>query len=140
MRKQPVYLIISAASVVLAYGKPVEIKGYLSIVLWLVPVVFMIFRAKNGTKFFRGAFIAVLACYFISSGLFFLRNHGGVTVSHVESNGLTLVEYCDIDPGAMGSVHCRRTEYFRIIESRLLSVRIPKSVKIFSGRYGDLGG
>lgn len=140
MKKQAVYLILSAASVVLAYGKPVEIKGYLSIILWLVPVVFMIFRAKNGTKFFRGAFITVLACYFISSGLFFLRNHGGVTVSHIESNGDTLVEYCDIDPGAMGSARCRRTEYFRIIESRLLSVRIPKSVKIFSGRYGDLGG
>lgn len=140
MKKQRVYLIISAASVVLAYGKPVEIKGYLSIVLWLVPVVFMIFCARNATKFFRGAFMAVLVCYLISSGLFFLRNHGGVTVSHVESNGHTLVEYCDIDPGAMGSVHCRRAEYFSIIESKTLSVRILKSVRVFNGRYSDLGG
>lgn len=140
MKKQTVFLILSAASVVLAYGKPVEIKGCLSPILWLVPVVFMIFRAKGGTKFFRGAFIAVLACYFISSGLFFLRNHGGVTISHIESDGHTLVEYCDIDPGAMGSVRCRRTEYLSIIESRLLSVRITKSVNVLNGRYDDLGG
>lgn len=139
MKKQTVYLIISAASVVLAYGKPVEIKGYLSVVLWIIPIAFMIIQAHN-TKKFRGAFIAVLVCYFISSGLFFMRDHAGVTVSHVESDGHIHIEYCDIDPGAMGSVRCRRTEYYSVIESKLLSFRIPKSVKFFHGRYGELGG
>lgn len=143
MKKQHVYLILSAASVVLAYGKPVEIRGYLSVVLWLLPVVFMIVQAHDIKKI-RVAFIAVLVCYFISSGLFFLRNHGGVTLAHIETDkeagGHTRVEYCDIDPGAMGSVRCRRTEYYSILESKPLSVRIPKSVKLFNGRYRDLGG
>lgn len=139
MKKQAVYLIISAASVVLAYGKPVEIRGYLSVVLWVVPVVFMIFQAKKNTKLLRGTFIAVLVCYFISSGLFFLRNHG-VRVAHTERSGNSVVEYCDIDPGAMGSVRCRRTEYFNVIEGKLLSVRVPKSVEVFRGSYRDMGG
>lgn len=108
--------------------------------MWLIPIALIIINIRNNTKILRGAFIAVLLCYFVSSGLFFIRNHGGVTVSHVESNGHTLVEYCDIDPGAMGSVHCRRAEYFSIIESKTLSVRILKSVRVFNGRYSDLGG
>lgn len=138
MKKQHVYLILSAASVVLAYGKPIEIRGYLSVVLWLIPIALIIINIRNNTKILRGAFIAVLLCYFVSSGLFFIRNHGGVTVSHVESDGHIYVEYCDIDP--IGSFRCRRTEYYSVFESRLLSVRIPKSVKVFNGRYRDLGG
>lgn len=139
MKKQTVYLIISAASVVLAYGKPIEIKGAAAVGLWLVPIVFIIMQAHN-TKKFRGAFVAVLVCYFISSGLFFLRNHGGVTLAHIETDGSTRVEYCDLDPGAAGSVRCRRTEYYSVFESKPLSVRIPRSVKVFQGRYRDLGG
>lgn len=140
MNKQHIYLIISAASVVLAYGKPVEIRGYLSVVLWIVPVVFMIFCAKKGTKLFRGAFVAVLACYFISSGLFFLRNHGGVKIAHTEQIGSTYIEYCDLDLGAAASSRCRRTEYHCVVRSRALSVLLPKSVKVFKGFYNDMGG
>lgn len=140
MKKRIVYLVLSAASVVLAYGKPIEIRGYLLIVLWIIPAVFMIVCIKNNTKLFRGAFIAMLVCYFISSGLFFLRNHGGVKVVRTERSGSSVVEYCDINTGATGSVRCRRTEYFSVIESKLLSILIPKSVKVFRGKYADLGG
>lgn len=140
MRKRLICLIISAASVVLAYGKPVEIRGYLSVILWLATVLFTVICAKNSAKFFRAAFIAVLVCYFISSGLFFLRNHGGVKVAHTEHIGSTFVEYCDLDPGAMGSARCRRTEYYCVVKSRAMTVLLPKSVKVFKGLYNDIEG
>lgn len=140
MKKPIVYPILSAASVVLAYGKPIEIKGAAAIVLWLVPIVFMIFQAIKNVGILRAAFITVLVCYFASSGLFFLQDHGGVTLAHVETNEHTRVEYCDIDPGAVGSVRCRRTEYFSVFESELLSVRVPRSVEFFRGSYRDMGG
>lgn len=140
MKKPIVYLILSTASVVLAYGKPIEIKGAAAIVLWLVPIVFMIFQVIKNSGIFRAAFIAVLACYFISSGLFFLRNHGGVKVVRTERIESSVVEYCDIDPGAMGSVRCRRTEYFGVFESELLSVRVTKSTRFFRRSYRDMGG
>lgn len=116
MKKPIAYLILSTASVVLAYGKPIEIKGAAAIVLWLVPIVFMIFQAIKNSGVFRAAFIAVLACYFISRGLYFLRNHGGVKVVRTERIEGSVVEYCDIDPGAMGSV------------------------RVFRGSYRDMGG
>lgn len=140
MKKRIVYLIISAASVVPAYGKPIEIKGFLAVVLWLVPIVFMIFQAIKSSGFFRAAFIAVLVCYFASSGLFFLRDHVGVKVVRTERIGSSVVEYCDIDPGAARTVRCRRTEYFSVFESKPLSVRVPKSVLFFRGGYRDMGG
>lgn len=140
MRKRLICLIISAASVVLAYGKPVEIRGYLSVMLWLATVVFMVICAKNSAKFFRAAFIAALVCYFISSGLFFLRNHGGVKIAHTEQVGSTYIEYCNLDPGTMGSVRCRRTEYHCVVRSRALSILLPKSVRVFKGFYNDMGG
>ncbi|MDE6727302.1 MAG: hypothetical protein K2J80_05110 [Oscillospiraceae bacterium] len=140
MRKRLICLIISAASVVLAYGKPVEIRGYLSVVLWLATVLFTVICAKNSAKFFRAAFIAVLVCYFISSGLFFLRNHGSVKIVHTERSGSTYIEYCDLNPGAMGSVHCRRTEYHCVVKSCALSILLPKSVKVFNGFYNDIVG
>lgn len=140
MKKNFIYLTISAASVVLAYGKPVEIRGYLSIVLWLVPVMFMIFCAKGSTKFIRVAFISVLVCYFISSGMFFLRNHGGVKIAHTEQRGDTYVEYCDLNPGAAAGSRCRCTEYHCVVKSSALSVLLPKSVKVFKGLYNDMIG
>lgn len=139
MKKQTVYLIISAASVVLAYGKPVEIRGYFAWVLWLAPIVLMILCTKKNAGLLRGAFIAVLACYFVSSGVFFLRNHG-IRIAHTERSGSSVVEYCDIDPGAMGKVRCRRTEYYSVIESKLLSVRVVRSVEMYRGSYRDMGG
>ena len=135
MKKMIISLILCAASVVLAYGKPIEIKGFMAVGLWLVAIVFMILWAKKSAGAFRGAFISLLVCFLISSGLFFLRDHGSVTLQHTDTDGRTIIEYCDIDLGAMAKTRCRRTEYHSVLESRALTIRISKSVQLFYGGY-----
>lgn len=76
MKKRIVYLILSAVSVVLAYGKPIEIKGFMAVGLWLVPFAFMIFCIKNNTRLFQGLFVTALVLYNIATGLFLIRDRG----------------------------------------------------------------
>lgn len=135
MKKTIISLIICAASVVLAYGKPIQIKGYIAVGLWLILIVFMILLAKKTAGGLRAAFILLLVCFLISSGLFYMRDFYGIMYVHTEQSGSCIVEYCDINPGAFGHAQCRRTEYYNVLESRALTIRIPKSVKFINDTY-----
>lgn len=81
MKKQIIYLILCAISVVLAYGKPIEIKGFMAVGLWFAPPALMIFCIKRNTKPFRRASAAVLTLYVIATGLFLIRENAFYTYS-----------------------------------------------------------
>ena len=138
MKKQIVYLILSLSSVVLAYGKPIEIKGYLAVVLWVVPFALMVLCIKNNKEAFRLLFVTSLISYMIASGLNYIRGSGGIRLKHAEYNGRDYTEVCEIDPGAMGSVSVRKREYFIVIESNVLTIRVLKRTDIYKGWYDDL--
>lgn len=127
MKKQIVYLVLSAASVVLAYGKPIEIKGFMAVGLWLVPFVFMIFCIKNNTRLFRRLFVSALVLYNIATGLFLIRDWGfGYKHEFFPSTeGRKCAEICYL--GSLMTDHLKvyRREYFSLIENTgVLSVRV----------------
>lgn len=128
MKKSIVYLILSAASVVLAYGKPIEIKGFMAVGLWLVPFVFMIFCIKNNTRLFRGLFVTTLVLYNIATGLFLIRDKvfgdeheffpgtEGRKCAEVSYSGSLITD---------DHLTVYRREYFSLIENTgVLSVRV----------------
>lgn len=134
MKKTIVYLIISAACVVLAYGKPVEIKGFMAVGLWLVPFAFMIFCIKNNTHLFRRLFVATLILYNIATGLFLIRDrvfgNEHEFVPSTEGRKCAEVSYSG---SLMTDDHLMvyRREYFSLIENTgVLSVRILLSDEI----------
>lgn len=134
MKKQIVYLILSAASVVLAYGKPIEIKGFMAVGLWLAPFAFMIFCIKNNTRLFRGLFVTTLVLYNIATGLFLIRDRGfahkneffpgkeGRKCAEISYSGSIVTD----DPLVY------RRDYFSLVENTgVLSVRVLLSEEIF---------
>lgn len=136
MKKQIIYLILCAVSVVLAYGKPIEIKGFMAVGLWFAPPALMIFCIKRNTKLFRTAFAAALTLYVIATGLFLIRENAFYTYSrnfsmNPESRRSTEVRM-DCSPIDGNSMVYDR-EYFSLIENTgVLSVRVLLSEKKYS--------
>lgn len=130
------YLILCAVSAVLAYGKPIEIKGFMAVGLWFVPLVFMIFCVKKNTKRFRAAFAAMLALYVIATGLFLLRENAFYTYSrnfHMDSESRRNTEVRMDNSPIYGNPMVYKREYFSIIENTcVLSVRVLLSEKKYS--------
>lgn len=126
-------MILSAASVVSAYGKPIEIKGFMAVGLWFAPFTFMIFRIKRGTKPFKSAFAVTLALYITATGLFLFRENAFYTHSrnffmNPESRRSAEVRMdCSLK---YGNPMVYNREYFSIIENTgVLSVRVLLSEK-----------
>lgn len=128
MKKQIVYLIFSAVCVVLAYGKPIEIKGFLAVGLWIVPFAFMIFCIKNNTRLFRGLFVTTLILYNIATGLFLIRDRGfGDRHEFFPSTEGRKCAEISYSGSLMTDDHLMvyRREYFSLIENTgVLSVRV----------------
>ncbi|MDE6733533.1 MAG: hypothetical protein K2J77_11740 [Oscillospiraceae bacterium] len=128
MKKQIFYLIISVASVVLAYGKPIEIKGFMAVGLWIVPFLFMIFCIKNNARLFRGLFVTTLILYNIATGLFLIRDRffGDKHEFFPSTEGRKCAEI-SYSGSLMTDDHLvvYRREYFSLIENTgVLSVRV----------------
>lgn len=136
MRKQILYLILCAISAVLAYGKPVEIKGFMAVGLWFAPLVFMIFCIKRNTKHFRAAFAAMLALYVIATGLFLIRENAFFTYSrnfHMDPESRVSTEVRMDDSIVYGDPMVYERKYFSLIENTgVLSVRVLLSEKKYS--------
>lgn len=136
MKKQIIYLILCAVSVVLAYGKPIEIKGFMAVGLWFAPPALMIFCIKRNTKLFRTAFAAALTLYVIATGLFLIRENAFYTYSrnfsmNPESRRSAEVRM-DNSP-IYGNPMVYDREYFSLIENTgVLSVRVLLSEKKYS--------
>ena len=75
MKKNIVYLILCMVSVVLAYGKPIEIKGFMAVGLWFAPPALMIFCIKRNTKPFRMVFATILTLYITATSFFLIREN-----------------------------------------------------------------
>ena len=136
MKKRIVYLILCAASVVLAYGKPIEIKGFMAVGLWFAPPAFMIFRIKRGTKPFKSAFAVTLVLYITATGFFLFRENAFYSYSrnfsmNPESRRSAEVRM-DCSP-KYGNPLVYDREYFSLIENTgVLSVRVLLSEKKYS--------
>lgn len=127
--KSAVMAALSVVFIILAYGRPLEIREMFSPVLWLVPIGVMIFCIKSCKKFPRAVFVFLLTIYIAESGLFYFREYFGTTeISDViDGNKRTVVSYHD--PGVMGGSFYTETEYYCIIRSEALTVQIFKSRK-----------
>lgn len=136
MKKNIVFLSISTASAVLAYGKPIEVKGFMAIGLWFVPLGFMIFCVKKNTKRFRAAFVSVLALYVIATGLFLIRENAFFTYSrsfHMDPESRKSAEVRMDGSLIYGNPMVYKREYFSIVENTgVLSVRVLLSEKKYS--------
>lgn len=116
--------LVNVLFIVLSYGKPVEIKGTLSPLLWLFALCVMVFGAKYGKKALRVLFVLQLTAYLLVSGIFFLREHTGRRVISSEREGNIRTVVYQLDPGAMGHTSVQRREYYCIVDGELLSVRV----------------
>lgn len=115
---------LNTAFIVLAYGEPVEIKGTLSWMLWLLAAGFIIYCVKEGKKALRALFVLQLTAFLLASGIFFLREYTGRQVISSEREGSIRTVVYRLDPGAMGHTTVQRREYYCVIDSRSLSVRV----------------
>lgn len=110
--------------IVLCYGRPVEITGALSPLLWLFAFCVMIYCVKSGRKALRALFVLQLTAYILAGGIFFIRECAGRRViSSYREGGIITVTYM-LDPGATGHTTVQRREYYGIIDSKPLSVRV----------------
>lgn len=136
MKKNIVFLSISSVSVVLAYGKPIEIKGFMAVGLWFAPFVFMIFCVKKNTKRFRAAFASVLALYVIATNLFLIRENAFYTYSRnffMDPESRRSAEVRMDSSPIYGNPMVYKREYFSLIENTgVLSVRLLLSEKRYS--------
>lgn len=122
--KLPILTVLNFFFIFLAYGSPVEIKGTLSWLPWLIALGVIIYCAKTAKGFLKALFVFQLVIYFIASGLFCIREYNGRELfsSLCENNILT--EVYQLNPGAMGHYSVQSREYLCIINGELLSVRI----------------
>lgn len=136
MKKQLICLALSAASIVLAYGKPIEIKGFLAVGLWFVPPTLMRFCIKKNTKPFRAAFATTLTLYVIATSAFLIRENAFYNYSRDFSinpkSRMSAEVRMDCSP-RNGNPMVYRREYFSLIENTgVLSVRVLLSEKQYS--------
>lgn len=122
--KFSVLVFVNIIFIIFAYGRPVEIKGTLSWLLWLIALAVMIYCIRSGRKLLKALFVFLLIIYVIASGLFCIREYDGRELhgSHYENNIYT--EVYQLNPGAMGHFTVQRREYFCIINGDILSIRV----------------
>lgn len=136
MKKNIVYLILCMVSVVLAYGKPIEIKGFMAVGLWFAPPALMIFCIKRNTKPFRMVFATTLTLYITATSFFLIRENAFYNYSrnfsmNPESRRSAEVRM-DCSPSD-GNPMVYDREYFSLIENTgVLSVRVLLSEKKYS--------
>ncbi len=122
--KFPFLAALNFLFIFLAYGRPVEIKGALSWVLWLAAFGVTAYCIKSGKKFLRAFFVFQLIIFIIAVCLFRIREYGGRALYSSHREGNILTEVYQINPGAMGHYSVQRREYYCIVNGELLSVRI----------------
>ncbi len=122
--KYPLLLILNFVFILLAYGIPVEIKGALQPLLWLIVFGVMIYCIKTGKKFLKIIFVLQLIIYIMASGLFCIREYSSRELhsSHYKDNIYSAVY--QLNPGAMGHFSVQQRKYFCIVNNKFLSIRI----------------
>lgn len=121
-------LIADIIATVAVYGKIVEIKGILSIVLWLIPLVgtvFIIIKLLKGKSLMRTVLIICTVIYVCASGLNYLRESyfSPRILDEKSKNGYQYVVY-EHNVGAMTSFLYELRQYRVILDTELLSVKI----------------
>lgn len=122
--KFPLLVFLNFLFIFIAYGIPVEIKGTLSPLLWLAALGVMTCCVKAGKSILKALFVFQLIIYVMGSALFCIREYDGRSLydSHYENNIYTAVY--QLNPGAMSHYSVQRREYFCVINSETLSIRI----------------
>lgn len=128
--KFPLLAAVNFLFIFLAYGRPVEIKGALSWLMWIAALAVTAYCIKSGKKFLRALFVFQLIIFIIAGCLFHIREYGGRELYSSHSEGNILTEVYQLNPGAMGHYSVQRREYFCIVNGELLSVRILLSQEI----------
>lgn len=126
-RSEIKYALLALANVlftVLLCGRPVEVKGTLSPLLWLFALCVMIYSVKVGKKALRALFVLQLTAYLFAGGIFFLREHTGRRIIGSQREGGIRTVIYQLDPGAVGHTSVQRREYYCIVDGKLLSVRV----------------
>lgn len=102
-RKIPAF-ILNLLFIILAYGRPLEIKGALSPLMWLFALGLIICSVITVKKYAKLLFIMQLIIYIAASGLFYLREYDGAALysTHYKANILT--EIYEINPGRDGAL------------------------------------
>lgn len=123
-----VVLIADIIAAIIAYGRIIEVKGALSIVLWLVPCVatiYVVHKRFRGKSLMRTALIASLTLYVCASGLYYMRESyfSPRILGEKSKNGYQYVRY-EHNAGAMTSFFYELRQYRVILDTELLSVKI----------------
>lgn len=121
-------LIADIIAIIIAYGKIIEIKGILSVVLWLIPFVgtiYIISKHLKGKSLMRTALIVSMAIYVCTLGLYYLRESyfSPRILEEKSKNGYQYVKY-EHNGGAMTSFFYELRQYRVILDTELLSVKI----------------
>lgn len=116
--------ILNLLFIILAYGRPLEIKGAVSPLLWLFALGLIICSVIIVKKYAKLLFIMQLIIYIAASGLFYIREYDGAALYSADCRDNILTEVYEVNPGAMGHYSVQRREYFCIINNDILSVKI----------------
>lgn len=121
-------IIADIITIIIAYGKIIEIKGYLSIVfllLMFIGTLYIMCRFLNGKKFLNALIAVWVTGYLFALGLFCLREYLFTSriIEEKSKNGYLYVKY-EHNGGAMTSFSYEMRKYFVIVDSDILSVRL----------------
>lgn len=122
--KIPLLFILNLLFIMLAYGRPIEIKGAVSPLLWLIALGLIICSVITVKKYAKILFIVQLIIYIAASGLFYIREYDGITLYSADYKDNICTEIYEINPGAMGHYSVQRREYFCIVDNDFLSVKV----------------
>lgn len=122
--KYPLLLILNLVFILLTYGIPVEIKGVLSPLLWLIALGVMMYCIKTGKKFLKTIFVLQLIIYIMASNLFCIREYGGRELHSSQYKDNIYTAVYQLNPGAMGHFSVQQREYFCLVNNEFLSIRI----------------
>lgn len=129
-------ILFDIISIVIAYGSFLEIKGIISYLIFLIPILLNIVFLKNCEKKFNKIILCILLfVYGFSGGLFWVRenNSGRKKIEQTNSGKYIYVTY-ELNSGAMGHLSYEDRIYYSLIDTELLTVRIVKSLEHYRNR------
>lgn len=121
-------ILFNIISIVIAYGSFLEIKGIISYLIFLIPILLNIVFIKNSEKTYHKIILCILLfVYGVSGGLFWISENSGRKKIEQTNFGKYIYVTYELNPGAMGHLSYEDRIYYSLIDTDLLTVRIVKS-------------
>jgi len=131
MKKSTVYFVLlvlfDVVSIVVAEGSIVEIRGVIACLIFAVPFVLnIVFMTKCEKLLHKLLLSFMMLVYLLTGAVFLIRENSRTVISQTKNNRYIYVTY-EINPGAMGHLSYVDKDYYSLIDTDLLTVRIVKS-------------